>query len=160
MNITHLKEKKVNYDWKTIYVGIIENFFGPEAISDYAIELMENGNEDDFVSEWAWGIDADELQKILFEIKNRYFPNMEEDSSEYKMEKRKLRFVYLSKLNDTNFEDDLLNKIANFYDNNNYPEDMADFINYMPQEMPTTKKDLIDRFHRFLVSEGNEVESK
>ena len=42
-----------------------------------------------------------------------------------------------------NDEDELLNGIAGFYNNNGYPEDMVSFINYMPQEVPTTKR--IDR---------------
>lgn len=127
-------------------------------ISDYAIELMELGNDDDFISELAWGVESDDLQQVLFEIKSRYFPNLEEDGDDYKIEELKLRFVYLSKLADTiSDDDDLLNKIAKFYNNNGYPEDMAEFINYMPQEVPTTKKGLIDRFHRFLDSENNKI---
>lgn len=127
-------------------------------ISDYAIELMELGNDDDFISELAWGVESDDLQQVLFEIKSRYFPNLEEDGDDYKIEELKLRFVFLSKLADTiSDDDDLLNKIAKFYNNNGYPEDMAEFINYMPQEVPTTKKGLIDRFHRFLDSENNKI---
>ncbi|HBM4158407.1 TPA: DUF2247 family protein, partial [Listeria innocua] len=53
MKLTDLKEKKVNYDWKTIYVGIIRNFFESKVISDYAIELMEQGKEDDFTIDLA-----------------------------------------------------------------------------------------------------------
>ncbi|OJG95600.1 hypothetical protein RV18_GL002902 [Enterococcus termitis] len=154
----NLKEKKISYNWKTIYVGIIQNFFEPQVISDYAIELMELGKDDDFISELAWGVKSDNLQQVLFEIKSRYFPNLEEDDDDYKIEELKLRFVYLSKLADTiSDDDDLLNKIAEFYNNNGYPEDMAEFINYMPQEVPTTKKGLIDRFHRFLDSENNKI---
>ncbi|HBM3499446.1 TPA: DUF2247 family protein, partial [Listeria innocua] len=51
----------------------------------------------------------------------------------------------------------LLKKIAEFYGNNGYPEDMVGFINYMPQEVSTTKEDLINRFHSFLNSEQSRI---
>lgn len=34
---------------------------------------------------------------------------------------------------------------------------MVTFINYMPQETPTTKKGLIERFHGFLDSENDKI---
>ncbi|EAD1187551.1 DUF2247 family protein [Listeria monocytogenes] len=158
MKLTDLKEKKVNYDWKTIYVGIIQNFFESKVISDYAIELMEQGKEDDFTIDLAWGVDSDNLQQVLFEMKNQYFPDLDETSNEYKLEERKLRFIYLSKLKETvNDNDYLLKKIAEFYGNNGYPEDMVGFINYMPQEVSTTKEDLINRFNSFLNSEQSRI---
>ncbi|EAD3255672.1 DUF2247 family protein [Listeria monocytogenes] len=158
MKLTDLKEKKVNYDWKTIYVGIIQNFFESKVISDYAIELMEQGKEDDFTIDLAWGVDSDNLQQVLFEMKNQYFPDLDETSNEYKLEERKLRFIYLSKLKETvNDNDYLLKKIAEFYGNNGYPEDMVGFINYMSQEVSTTKEDLINRFNSFLNSEQSRI---
>ncbi|EHK2486474.1 TPA: DUF2247 family protein [Listeria monocytogenes] len=158
MKLTDLKEKKVKYDWKTIYVGIIQNFFESKVISDYAIELMEQGKEDDFTIDLAWGVDSDNLQQVLFEMKNQYFPDLDETSNEYKLEERKLRFIYLSKLKKTvNDNDYLLKKIAEFYGNNGYPEDMVGFINYMPQEVSTTKEDLINRFNSFLNSEQSRI---
>ncbi|MBO0424011.1 DUF2247 family protein [Enterococcus plantarum] len=161
MDLTSFKEKKVNYNWKTIYVGVIQKFFEPKVISDYAIELMELGNDDDFINGLAWGVEPNDLQQVLFELKSKYFPNLEEDSNDYKLEEEKLRFIYLSKLNDSiSDEDDLLNRIAEFYSNNGYPEEMAGFINYMPQEIPTTKKGLIERFHDFLDSENDKIKEK
>lgn len=161
MELTDLKEKKVNYDWKTIYVGIFQNFFESKVISGYAIELMEQGKEDDFTIDLAWGVDSDNLQQVLFVMKNQYFPDLDETSNEYKLEERKLRFIYLSKLKETvNDNDYLLKKIAEFYGNNGYPEDMVEFINYMPQEVPTSKEGLINKFHRFLSSEENKIKEK
>ncbi|MDC2943537.1 DUF2247 domain-containing protein, partial [Bacillus thuringiensis] len=34
--------------------------------------------------------------------------------------------------------------------NHHYPEDMVRFVNYMPQEVPTTKEDILNRFGEFL----------
>lgn len=161
MNLACFKEKDVNYSWKTIYVGVIQKFFDLKVISDYAIELMDQGNDDDFINELAWRIKPDELQSVLFELKRKYFPNVDEGGNDYKFEEQKLRFIYLSKLNDAmNDEDDLLNGIAEFYNNNGYPEDMVSFINYMPQEVPTTKKDLIERFYQFLDSENEKINER
>ncbi len=161
MELTELRKKQINYDWKTIYVGIVQNFFESKVISDYAVELMEKGNDDDFVTELAWGVDSNDIQQVLFELKNRYFPGLEEGSDDYKVEEQKLRFVYLSELNETvNDTEDLLKKIAEFYGNNGYPEDMVEFINYMPQEFPTSKEGLINKFHRFLNLEENKIKEK
>ena len=161
MELIDLRKKQISYDWKTIYVGMIQKFFESKVISDYAVELMEKGEEDDFVTELAWGVDSNNISQVLFELKNRYFPDLEEGSNDYKMEERKLRFVYLSELNEIVFDaDDLLKKIAEFYGNNGYPEDMVEFINYMPQEVPTSKEELISRFHRFLESEEQKIKEK
>lgn len=161
MELIDLRKKQIWYDWKTIYVGIIQKFFEFKVISDYAVELMEKGEEDDFITELAWGVDSNDIQQVLFELKNHYFPDLEEDSSDYEIEEQKLRFVSLSELNETVTDtDDLLKKIAEFYGNNGYPEDMVEFINYMPQEVPTSKEDLINRFHCFLNSEENKVKEK
>lgn len=161
MELIDLRKKQIWYDWKTIYVGIIQNFFEFKVISDYAVELMEKGEDDDFITELAWGVDSNDIQQALFELKNHYFPDLEEDSSDYEIEEQKLRFVSLSELNETVTDtDDLLKKMAEFYGNNGYPEDMVEFINYMPQEVPTSKEDLINRFHYFLNSEENKVKEK
>lgn len=161
MELIDLRKKQIWYDWKTIYVGIIQKFFEFKVISDYAVELMEKGEDDDFITELAWGVDSNDIQQVLFELKNHYFPDLEEDSSDYEIEEQKLRVVSLSELNETVTDtDDLLKKIAEFYGNNGYPEDMVEFINYMPQEVPTSKEDLINRFHCFLNSEENKVKEK
>lgn len=161
MELIDLRKKQIWYDWKTIYVGIIQKFFEFKVISDYAVELMEKGEDDDFITELAWVVDSNDIQQLLFELKNHYFPDLEEDSSDYEIEEQKLRFVSLSELNETVTDtDDLLKKIAEFYGNNGYPEDMVEFINYMPQEVPTSKEDLINRFHCFLNSEENKVKEK
>lgn len=158
MELTELRKMQINYDWKTIYVGIVQNFFESKVISDYAVELMEKGNDDDLVIELAWGVDSNDIQQTLFELRNRYFPDFEEDSDDYQVEEQKLRFVYLSELSETaNDTEDLLKKIAEFYGNNGYPEDMVEFINYMPQEVPTSKEGLINKFHRFLSLEENKI---
>ncbi|MER2090813.1 MAG: DUF2247 family protein, partial [Sporosarcina sp.] len=116
---------------------------------------MEFGDESGFVSKLAWGVSSEELEEVLLEIKMNYFPQLDEESAILVEENRKLRFVCLSKIREKYKEDhELLNKIAEFYGNHHYPEDMVSFVNYMPQEVPTTKEDMINRLDKFLKMES------
>ncbi|MEK4522417.1 DUF2247 family protein [Psychrobacillus sp. FSL W7-1493] len=151
MNLKDLKNKHINYDWKTIFVGVKENYFSKDVISDYAIELMENGDETMIVSELAWGVSDEDLDKVMVEIKTNYFPHLDGESTLLLEENRKLRFICLSEIKERcKEENELLNKIAEFYGNHHYPEDMVSFVNYMPQDVPTTTQDLVNRFDKFL----------
>ncbi|PGV60656.1 hypothetical protein COD94_19085 [Bacillus cereus] len=151
MNLKDLKNKHIKYDWKTIFVGVQENYFSKDVISDYAVELMDMGDESGFVSELAWGVSSEDLDKVMLEIKTNYFPELDEESTMLVEENGKLRFVCLSEINERCKEDnELLNEIAEFYGDHHYPEDMVSFVNYMPQEVPTTKEDMINRFEKFL----------
>ncbi|OLP66854.1 hypothetical protein BACPU_02130 [Bacillus pumilus] len=155
MNLKDLKNRHIQYDWKTIFVGVQENYFSKDVISDYAVELMEIGDESGIVGELAWGVSSEDLDKVMLEIKTNYFPQLDEDSAILLEENRKLRFVYLSEIKERCKEDnELLNKIAEFYGNHHYPEDMVSFVNYMPQEVPTTKEEMVNRFDKFLKLEG------
>ncbi|WP_107839305.1 DUF2247 family protein [Metasolibacillus meyeri] len=151
MNLKDLKSKNIKYDWKTIFVGVQENYFSRDIISEYAVELMEIGDESEFVSELAWGVSSEDLDKVMLEIKTNYFPHLDDDSAILVEENRKLRFVCLSEIKKRYKEDnELLNKIAEFYGNHHYPEDIVSFVNYMPQEVLTTKEDMVNRFNKFL----------
>ncbi|MCA0174641.1 DUF2247 family protein [Bacillus sp. RAR_GA_16] len=155
MNLKELKNRHINYDWKTVYVVVQENYFSKDVISDYAGELMKIGDESGIVSELSWGVSSDDLDKVMLEIKTNYFPQLDEESPILIEENRKLRFVYLSEIKERCKEDnELLNKLAAFYGNHHYPEDMVSFVNYMPQEVPTTKEEMVHRFKKFLKLEG------
>ncbi|PEC19703.1 DUF2247 family protein [Bacillus cereus] len=155
MNLKDLKSKHIKYDWKTIFVGVQGNYFSKDVISDYAVELMGIGDESGFVSELTWGVSNEDLGKVMLEIKTNYFPQLDEESTMLVEEKRKLRFICLSEIKERCKEDnELLNEIAEFYGNHHYPEDMVSFVNYMPQEVPTTKEALVNRFEKFLKLEG------
>ncbi|EIT84009.1 hypothetical protein A374_18289 [Fictibacillus macauensis ZFHKF-1] len=151
MNLKDLKNRNIEYDWKTIFVGVQENYFSKDVISDYAVELMKRYDESGMVNELAWGVCSEDLNRVLLEIKTNYFPQSDEYCEILVYENRKLRFVYLSVLKEECKEGhELLNKIAEFYGNHHYPEEMLSFINYMPSEVPSTKEDLLYRFDEFL----------
>lgn len=154
MNLEDLKKRHIQYDWRTIFVGIQENYFNKGVISYYAEEMMESDVESEFVRELAWGVSSEDLDKVMLEIKTNYFPQLNEESTILIEENRKLRFVYLSKIKETcKGENELLSKIAEFYGNHNYPEDMITFVNYMNQKLPTTHEDIMNRFEIFLKRE-------
>ncbi|MDH4423637.1 MULTISPECIES: DUF2247 family protein [Bacillus] len=158
MNLKDLKSKHIKYDWKTIFVGVQGSYFSKDVISDYAVELMGIGDESGFVSELTWGVSNENLGKVMLEIKTNYFPQLDEESPVLVEEKRKLRFICLSEIKERCKEDnELLNEIAEFYGNHQYPEDMVSFVNYMPQEVPTTKEALVNRFEKFLKLEEERV---
>ena len=155
MNLKDLKNRHIKYDWKTIFVGVQENYFSKDVISDYAVELMESDDESGFVSELAWEVSSEELGKVMLEIKTNYFSQLDEESTVLAEEDRKLRFVCLSGIKEKSKEvNELLNKIAEFYGNHHYPEDMVSFVNYMPQEVPTTKENMVNRLDEFLKLES------
>lgn len=155
MNLKDLKNRHIKYDWKTIFVGVQDNYFNKDVISEYAVELLEIDDESGFVSELAWGVSNEDLDKVMLEIKTRYFPQLDEEGTILVEENRKLRFVCLSIIKENcKGDNELLNKIAEFYGNHHYPEDMVSFVNYMPQEVPTMKKELVNRFDIFLKLES------
>ncbi|MBM7541152.1 hypothetical protein JOE23_001397 [Amphibacillus cookii] len=89
----------------------MRKYFDKKIISDYAVELVERGNDDPFIIDLAWEFNSSRLQQILFELKNKYFNNLEEDNDEFILEERKLRLIHLSKLKETiKSEDELLKK--------------------------------------------------
>ncbi|WP_202812195.1 DUF2247 family protein [Lactiplantibacillus herbarum] len=159
MALHDLQANHVNYNWQTIYVGVKEALFTSKSLTDYAVELMEAGSDDDWIIELAWGVVPDELQANLQQLKDCYFPNLQDNDAEYQLELRKLRFVALSQLNSRVRDvDELLLQIAYFYDNHGYPTDMVDFIYYMPSsEPPMTKRGLLARFRHFLALEKRKL---
>ncbi|KRN84688.1 DUF2247 domain-containing protein [Carnobacterium maltaromaticum] len=151
MKLKSVKLKNVRYNWATIYVGIEEGYFDGKVLTDYAIELMEKGEDNDFINELAWVISKDKLPEVMSNIKINYLPEIDETKFEWSFENEKLRYVFLSNLkNESKDNQELLNEIAQFYDNHNYPEDMIPFINYMPQDSPSNENDLLKKFNEFL----------
>lgn len=71
------------------------------------------GEYNSFVNELAWGVSNEELDKVMLEIKTKYFPLLDEESPIFMEENRKLRFVCLSSIKER-YKDcsELLNKIS------------------------------------------------
>lgn len=69
ITLKDLRAKRLTYDWETIYVGMEMAYFTIQAISDYAVELMEGGINDEFINQLAWGVEDGDSSRILIEIK-------------------------------------------------------------------------------------------
>ena len=78
MKLKNVKPTNIRYNWSTIYVGIEEGYFDETVLTDYAIELMEKGETNDFINELAWGISKDELPEVMLNIKINYLSEIDE----------------------------------------------------------------------------------
>ncbi|QJY42591.1 DUF2247 family protein [Lactiplantibacillus plantarum] len=88
MNLITLKDlraKRLAYNWETIYVGMEMAYFTIQAISDYAVEPMEGGINDEFINQLAWGVEDEDSSRILFEIKCHFNLVSEKNNDEYKL---------------------------------------------------------------------------
>jgi hypothetical protein len=151
LHLKDLQEYHVTYEWYTFYVGIEENYFRKEILTEFAIELMQKGDNSELISALAWGIDEEDFAETMARIKRRHVQFLKKKTGSWEIEFRKLRYVYLKKAEkECTSENELLDAIAQFYDNFGYPEDMSGFINYMPQDLPTSSTDLLNRFKCFL----------
>ncbi|MCP1528021.1 MULTISPECIES: DUF2247 family protein [Bacillus] len=137
-SIEVLKTYNIHYDWKTIYVGIRLDLISYKEISKYAVEYLSNHIEceNSLILELAWGAgDPDEdyrkLQMVLVELYNDL---IEEESSQWDIEKRKWRYGITSHLKEINKNstEKLLDELSEVYADFGYPEDMEPFIHYMP----------------------------
>ncbi|MBS4742618.1 hypothetical protein B9G52_02775 [Bacillus safensis] len=167
-SLEHLKHHKIKVNWKTIYVGIRLDLISYKEISKYAVEYLSNHTEceNSLILELAWGDgDPDEdyrkLQMVLVELYNDL---VEEESSQWDVEKRKWRYGITSHLKEKNKNspEELLGKLSEVYADFDYPEDMEPFIHYMPSSngynpLLYSKEDNITRlvslFEEFLQKE-------
>lgn len=154
LHLKDLQEYKAVYEWCTFYVGIEEAYFSKEILTEFAIELMQKGEDSELISALAWGIAEEDFTGIMASIKQEHRQFLEQGTDSWEAEYRKLRYVYLKKVEEeATSKNELLDAIAQFYDNFGYPEDMSGFINYMPQDLPTSSAELLNRFNCFLAAE-------
>lgn len=157
INLEDLKKNNIEYDWRTIYVGIKEGFFDIEEAEKYAMERFENElSEEEFsiCNKLLWKNYRDKID-LLNSLSEKLVFNIDTNSSIYKKEYRKLRYCAIKKLQLENTEKkELLNKIALLYDSIGYPEDMINIINYMPQKNKLSNEDsLLENLHTFIKDE-------
>ncbi len=133
MNLSDFEKHGVTYTWKTIYVGIENNFFDLNVVSGYAVKLLEEGKNDSINVDLAWNINKNKFKETVEKIKYNLYPDLLATDLDYLYEMRKFRYIYLSKLRkNISDEKELMYKIEEYYSWNNYPEDMESLIYYMP----------------------------
>jgi hypothetical protein len=159
IKLTLFNKNQIKFNWSTLLVGLELKCLQLQEITDFARDYLAS-SEDVFhesIIELAWGnLREFEVEKLLREI------SVQDSDIDYEREKRKLRYCTLVNLNDT-IKDKrlLLDEIALVYSDFDYPEDMDDFIYYLPQE----KKEqhelgvsmLVDNFRLFLQREYHNV---
>ncbi|MCY7762840.1 DUF2247 family protein [Bacillus spizizenii] len=129
ITLNTFKVHHVNYDWKTLYVGLKQGWINKIEVMNYAVEYLMNHPvvQQEEILELAWG-DKDEIEEAILNIIRV------EENSFYAIKKRKWRYVILlegkSKYSDHATE--LLSKLAEVYAVMNSSEDMEDFIHYQP----------------------------
>lgn len=114
------KQSKINYDWKTLYVGLKLDLVTYSDITNYAVEFLtshpETNNQN--IIQLAWGGDDFDCRNLLLNIfKYSNFDDLNLDTDVWQFEKRKWRFgilTYLQKIHQDDFEE-LLNKVVEVY---------------------------------------------
>jgi hypothetical protein len=130
------KKSKLNYDWKTLYVGLKLGLIEYSDITNFAVEFLashpDSNNQN--IIQLAWGGNDIDYERLLENIlKESNVDDLFPDSDVWQFEKRKWRFgilIYLKRIHQDDFEE-LLNKVAEVYADMDYPEDMDSFINYL-----------------------------
>lgn len=171
ISIDMLDKSGIDYDWRTLYVGISVNMIYCNEITIYALKVMcdYKYDDNDFINELAWGIEDNRKNEILTKMLIKFNLDMlTSDSQDWNLEIRRLRYVILnylrSKIKDNN---ELLKKVEEVYADFNYPQDMDEFIAYMPvkgsvlmNSIEDNNKRIINNLDNFLESEKNELDKK
>lgn len=171
ISIDMLDKSGIDYDWRTLYVGISINLIDYNELTIYAIKIMEDNEyeDDEFINELAWGIEDNLKGEILTKILLKFnFDMLIPQSASWELEVRKLRYAILNYLNNTIDDDnELLKKVEEVYADFNYPQEMEGFIAYMPakENIATNSiedniKLMINNLDKFLIVEKKEVDAK
>lgn len=171
ITINMLDKSKIKYNWETLYVGISVNLVEVRELTNYALKIMDDDKYeyDEFINELAWGegdrLKCEILTKMLLKFNlNTLIPK----SASWNLEIRKLRYSMLNYLRST-IEDynELLRKLEEVYADFNYPQDMEEFIEYMPSKdnlslysIEDNKKYMINNLDKFLTLEEKELNEK
>ncbi len=126
------KHNKINYDWKTLYVGLKLNVIKSCDITNYAVRILSNYSEiyNPNIIQLAWGDDNLGFEGLLVNIlEELHINDLDLDADIWELEKRKWRFgvlAYLEMMHQDDLEQ-LLNMVAEVYADFNYPKDMDSF---------------------------------
>ena len=163
-DLSILKENEISYSWNTLRVGKKYDLLDSAQIEEYATQYLSEHPQEtsQFIVDLACYDKAMPIDDILNKVADTIDGKINIDTPKWELEKRKLRYcvlVYLKNhISDTR---ELLDKIALVYDDFGFPEDMEDFIYYMPAKkfnpLKYSEKECVDRlvrlFEIFLINE-------
>lgn len=173
ISVNMLDKSGVDYDWRTLYVGISVNLVECNELTTYALKMMDDDKyeDDEFINELAWGIEDNLNGEILTKMLLKFnFHMLIPESNSWELELEKLRYTILNYLRNTIKDDnELLRKIEEVYSDFNYPQDMEEFISYMPvkndynlsaNSIEDNNKRMISNLDNFLAVEKKKVDVK
>ena len=171
ISINMLDKSGINYDWRTLYVGISVNLIECSELTIYALKVMENNEykDDEFINELAWGIEDNLKGELLTKMLLKFNLDMLiPQSASWELEIRKLRYAILNYLNSTiDDANELLKKVEEVYADFNYPQEMEGFIAYMPvkdnvaaNSIEDNIKRMINSLDNFIIEEKKELDVK
>jgi len=171
ISINMLDKSGIDYDWRTLYVGISANLIECNELTRYALKVMENNEykDDEFINELAWGIEDNLKGELLTKMVLKFNLDMLiPQSTSWELEIRKLRYAILNYLNSTiDDANELLKKVEEVYADFNYPQEMEGFIAYMPvkdnvatNSIEDNIKRMVNSLDNFLIEEKKELDAK
>ena len=171
ININMLDKSGIDYDWRTLYVGISVNLMECNELTIYALKVMENNEYkyDEFINELAWGIEDNLKGELLTKMVLKFnLDTLIPQSTSWELEIRKLRYAILNYLNSTiDDANELLKKVEEVYADFNYPQEMEKFIAYMPvrdnvatNSIEDNIKRMINSLDNFIIEEKKELDAK
>jgi len=161
-----LKENNIPYSWNTLRVAKKYNLIDNSQVSDYAIEYLSEHSQEtnQYIAELVCCDKTTDIDDVLDKVADNFDGKIDHDSTEWELEKRKLRFCVLNYLQQhVSDARELLDKIALVHDDFGFPKDMEDFIYYMPAKefnpLEYSEKEcrnrLVRLFEDFLSNEKN-----
>jgi len=173
ISIDMLDKSGIDYDWRTLYVGINVNLVECNELTTYALKIMDDDKyeDDEFINELAWGIEDNLKGEILTKMFLKFnFDMLTPESTNWELEIEKLRYTILNYLRNTiKDNNELLSEIEEVYADFNYPQDMEEFIPYMPvksncklstNSIEDNNKRMINNLDNFLVLEKKKIDVK
>lgn len=122
----------VTYSWETIYTALLHNLIEISEVEIYAMRIMESNDykENDFINNLVWGgMNKEEIKEFIL---NEHLVSDINSFEEYELMKIKYAILFYLKENYKDSREYLLRKIEEVYSDFGYPENMSDFIYYMP----------------------------
>lgn len=167
IKLANFAKNNISVSWKTILTGRKLHLADKSFVKDFASQyLLDHYKLDNInIIELAYGLEDEfEINENIKKILNALKVNID-DLEQFNIEKRKWRFLMLEKLIHQNYSNkEILEKIESIYCDFEHPEDISEFILYMPPAKDddydyknhTAEKNLahlVNRFKKFLVQE-------
>ena len=174
ISLAYFQKYTISVSWKTVFIGRQLHLADKAFLTDFASQyLLDHYKLDNInIIELAYGIedglDIDEtIKKILHDLQITL-----DELDQLDIEKRKWRFLSLEQLTHQNCSNrEILEKIESIYCDFERPEDLSEFIPYMPHAKDDTYDyknhtaeenlaHLVNRFKKFLLQEQQNVSNQ